>query len=120
MEANWSTAEEKSITETMSRDGIGRMDAIRRLRSAWNIGETPPPTSRPGRRMPKENPRYGQTVGDATKDRSEAPARPSFLGGEASTRSGKGLAPIRDKASTKSVRKAASARQARWRAKKAA
>ena len=119
METSWTQTEEALITETMALDGIGRMAAIRRLRSSWLIGETPPPTSRPGRRMPRENPRYGQPVGDTTQNRSDAPARASFLGGEASTRSGKGLSPISDKASTKSVRKAASARQARWRAKRA-
>ncbi len=114
METSWTQSEEALITETMALDGIGRMAAIRRLRSPWLIGETPPPTSRPGRRMPKENPRYGQPVGDVTQYRSEAPARPDSRGTEASTRSGKGS----DTKRLQTVRKAATARQARWRAKK--
>src|SRR5436190_20261691 len=109
METSWSAVEEQSITETM-RIGLSRIQAIHHLRRRWLIGETRPPGWKPSRPMPRENPRYGQTVGDTMQDRSDAPARASFLGGEASTRSGKGLAPIRDKASTKSVRKAASAR----------
>jgi hypothetical protein len=58
MEMTWSAAEEQAIAETML-GGLGRIEAIRRLRSSWLIGETPPPMSREGRKMPKENPRYG-------------------------------------------------------------
>jgi hypothetical protein len=110
MEANWNAAEEKAIAETMA-GGLGRIEAIRRLRSSWLIGETSPPMSREGRKMPKENPRYGQTVEDATQDRPEALTQASFLGGKASTSTGTRLEARR-------LQRPASIRQARWRAKK--
>jgi hypothetical protein len=110
METTWNAAEEKSIAETMA-GGLGRIEAIRRLRSSWRIGETPPPMSREGRKMPKENPRYGQTVEDATQHRPEAITQPSFLGGKASTSTCTRLDPKR-------LQRPASLRQARWRAKK--
>ena len=47
----WSLAEEQLIAAAMV-DGLGRSEAIRRLRSSWLIGETPPPMSREGRKMP--------------------------------------------------------------------
>jgi hypothetical protein len=116
MQTSWTQTEEARIIQTMEQDSTDRLEAIRRLRSAWLIGETAPPMSRPGRKMPRENPRYGQTVGDAVQDRANAPARPSFLGAEASTGSGTRLDPKRLHVT---ARKPASERQARWRAKRA-
>jgi len=58
MEPGWNEAEEKAISEMMA-DECGRIEAIRRLRSSWRIGETAPPMWSQGRTMPKENPRYG-------------------------------------------------------------
>jgi len=117
VETNWTVEEEQSITEAMT--GLSRIQAIHHLRRRWMVGETRPPGWKAARAMPRENPRYGRTVESATQDRAEAPTRPDFRGSKASTSSGKGLETTTDKASTKSVRKAASARQARWRAKRA-
>ena len=110
MEASWNAAEEQAIGETMA-GGLGRIEAIRRLRSSWRIGETRPPMSREGRRMPEYNPRRGQTAQDATADRPEALTQASLLGGKAST-----AVPAR--LETKRLPKTASIRQARWRAKR--
>jgi hypothetical protein len=110
MEISWNAAEEQLIAETMA-DGLSRIGAIQRLRSSWWIGETPPPMSRERRRMPKENPRYGQAVKEPTQELPEAPTQASFLGGEASTSTDTRLG-------AKRLQKAASIRQARWRAKK--
>jgi hypothetical protein len=111
VETSWNTEEERLITEA-TKAGLSRIEAIRHLRSSWFIGETQPPLSRPGRKMPKANPRY---VEDARQDRLKAPARPDFRESGASTPSGKGSEPTVDRPSTNSVRKAASERQARWR-----
>ena len=110
METNWNAAEEQAIAETMA-GGLGRIEAIRRLRSSWLIGETPPPMSREGRKMPKGNPRYGQTVKEPTQDRPEAPARASLSGAKASTSTDTRFGPGR-------LQRPASVRQARWRSKK--
>ena len=64
-----------------------------------------------GRAMPKENPRYGQTVEDTTQERPEASMQASFLGEKASTSTGTRL-------EAKRLQRPASIRQARWRAKK--
>jgi hypothetical protein len=58
MEANWNAAEEKAIAETMA-GGLGRIEAIRHLRSSWLIGESAPPGWKLNRPMPKGNPRHG-------------------------------------------------------------
>jgi hypothetical protein len=110
MEASWNAAEEKSIAETMA-EGLSRIEAIRRLRSSWLIGETPPPMSREGRRIPKGNPRHGQAIEDAAQNRVETPTQASFLGGKASTLTETRLG-------AKRLPKAASIRQAKWRARK--
>jgi hypothetical protein len=114
METNWNDAEETLIARLMAQDGLSRIDAIRRLRSSWLIGETPPPLWREGRAMPRTNPRYG-TVQDAVQGRANPSAPPDFRGFEASTRADRATEPTVYK-----TRKPASERQARWRAKKAA
>jgi hypothetical protein len=53
MELSWNAAEEQMIAETMT-EGFSRIEAIRRLRISWRIGETPPPMWPAGR--PKPNP----------------------------------------------------------------
>jgi hypothetical protein len=73
METSWSEAEEKIIAQLMERDGLGPIDAIRPLRSSWLIGETAPPMSRPGRRIPRENPNSGT----AREAQSAPVARPT-------------------------------------------
>ncbi len=110
MELSWNAAEEKSIVETMA-GGLGRIEAIRRLRSSWMIGETPPPMWTEGRAMPKQNPRYGQTVEDAMRYPSGAQMQGTFLSAEAST------SPV-TRFDPKRLQRPASVRQARWRAKK--
>jgi hypothetical protein len=109
METSWNEAEERLTAETMA-SGLSRIAAIQRLRRKWLVGETAPPGWKAGRPMPEENPRF-QTIKDLAQDRSDTLAKPSLLGAEASTRSGKRLTALR-------LRKAASLRQARWRAKK--
>jgi len=58
MEAGWAAQEEKLIAEAMA-SGLRRVQAIRRLRSSWRIGETPPPLWPSSRPMPEGNPRHG-------------------------------------------------------------
>jgi hypothetical protein len=110
MELSWNAAEEQMIAETMT-EGFSRIEAIRRLRSSWRIGETTPPMWTEGRAMPKENPRYGQTVEDAMRYPSGAQMQGTFLSVEASTSPVTRLDPKR-------LQRPASVRQARWRAKK--
>jgi hypothetical protein len=110
MELSWNLAEEQMIAETML-DGLGRIEAIRRLRSSWLIGETAPPMSREGRKMPKGNPRHGQPVEDATQDCPEAQTQASFLSAQAST-------VVSTRLDARRLQRPASIRQARWRAKK--
>ena len=107
----WTPEEEQVISSSMLEQTCGRMDAIRRLRSSWRIGETRPPLSRERRKMPKANPRFGQAVEAATENPPEASTQASFMTGEAST-------PPTTRLEASRLPKAASMRQARWRAKK--
>jgi hypothetical protein len=117
---SWSLAEEQLIAEAMV-EGLGRIEAIRRLRSSWQIGETPPPMSREGRKMPKENPRY---VGDASQDGSKS-GQPAenvhglFLASpgiafQTNTTRKRGRPPV----SEEWKRDMANGRKSRWRAKR--
>jgi hypothetical protein len=109
MQMNWNDSEEQLIAEAMA-DGLTRIQAIRRQRSSWRIGETPPPMSREGRKMPKDNPRHNQTVEDSVQNRPEASTLGSLRGEGASTSPSARLEAKR--------LQAASLRQARRRAKK--
>jgi hypothetical protein len=123
----WTPEEERAIAETVAMDGISRLDAIRRLRSSWLIGETAPPGSRPRRAMPKANP---NKVSAAAQDGLISGAKgvsshfqPVIEQGQASEpkadfsvyKPGRG----RPRASQEQKRANATARQARWRDKKA-
>ena len=125
----WTPEEEQAIAETAARHDIGRLEAIRHLRSSWLIGETAPPEWRQGRTMPKANPNFGKVR--ATAQDSPIPSakgvsrhfQPMTEQGQASepkpdfsvyTR-GRG----RPRVSQEQKRAKATARQARWRDKKA-
>src|SRR5258708_7342102 len=120
MEAKWNAAEEQAIAETMA-GGLGRIEAIRRLRSSWLIGETAPPMSREGRKMPKSNPRY---IKEASQDGSKSgqPAKNVHglflaspgIGPEANAARKRGRPPV----SEEWKRDMANGRKSRWRAKR--
>jgi hypothetical protein len=114
MQSEWSSEEERLITEVMAA-GVDRVQAIRQLRSKWAVGETAPPMWNPDRTMPMENPRF-QEVQVLADDNAERLTLASLWPGEASTSDGTRVGPTEGKAST---RKASSDRQARWRAKRA-
>ena|SRR5258708_4188503 len=104
METSWSAEEEQKITGAMA-GGIGRIAAVQDLRRRWLIGETVPPG---------QNPRFRE-VRKVTQERADCPMLASLLTAEASTSDGTRVGPTAGKTST---RKAASDRQARWRAKR--
>jgi hypothetical protein len=69
MELSWNAAEEQMITEAIT-EGFSRIEAVRRLRSSWRIGETPPPM------WPAERPKPNSTTPVAeTKRRGGRPRK---------------------------------------------
>ncbi|HEV1992480.1 MAG TPA: hypothetical protein VGR34_06415 [Candidatus Dormibacteraeota bacterium] len=57
MELSWRQEEEILVKQMARAERIDRVEAIRRLRASWLIGETSPPGWPPGRAMPRANPR---------------------------------------------------------------